>query len=217
MKRGTILTTNIKTISTMDVSKENEAYNIDTCRLPENTTVAACSWLSSLSPHSEARLSVLRLIFSLIINKVPRLKLWCFIGDSTWQDDTRIIRYKRLWKGLLSRNIEITHSNNSYEELLEKDKKIRFFGAKSLSELSLESTVKALAAEPCSYLVALPEQADIKTALNLGWEVFDGFDKSLLEYVMANEGLMFKLIGQFDDIESGFVGVGSPDLIKSLI
>ena len=211
------MTTDIKTISTMDVSKENEAYNIDQCRLPESTTIAACSWLSSLNPHSDARLSVLKLIFSLIINKLPEFKLWCFIGDSTWQDDTRIIRYKRLWKELSSRNIKITHSNSSYEEMLEKDNKLRFFGAKELSELSLESTVNVLAIEHCSYLLALPQQADIKTALSLGWEVFDGFDKNLLEYVIANEGLMFKIIGHFDDLESGFVGIGSPNLVKNLI
>lgn len=201
----------------MDVSKENEAYNIGKEKLPEHTRIAAGSWLSSSGSHYDARLCVLKLIFNLIMDRFPKFTFWYFVGDSAWQDDTRIIRHKGLWKGLHSRGIDVTHSSESCEEMLESDGKLRFFGAKTISELSIESVVKALAEEHCSYLIALPEGTDIKAALRSGWDVFDGFDKSLLKYVMKNKGLIFKVVGEFDDPQSGFVGLGEPELVKKLV
>ncbi|MBV1882726.1 MAG: hypothetical protein KUG82_13895 [Pseudomonadales bacterium] len=211
------MTTDIELVSTMDVSKENEAYNISEEKLPENTKIAAGSWLSSSGSHYQARLSVLRLIFSLIISKIPKFRFWYFIGDSTWQDDTRVVRHKRLWKALSSRGIEVGHSNETFEELIVSDGMLRFFGAKSISELSIESVVKALSEERCSYFLALPQDTDIKVALHLGWDVHDGFDKGLLRFSVENGGLLFKAIGEFDDPESGFVGLGEPELVQKLV
>jgi len=92
--------------------------------------------------------------------------------------------------------------------MLEKMGKIRFFGAKVISELSIKSVIKVLSKERCSYLLALPEGTDIKKALISGWDVLDGFDKNLLQYVIDNKALLFKIVGEFDDVENGFVGLG---------
>ncbi len=201
----------------MDVSKENETYNIGKNNLPENIKVAAASWLSTLGSRYDARLLVLRLIFSLVMTKIPGFTFWYFIGDSAWQDNTRIVRHKKLWKRLKSRGIEVTHFSDSYEEMLERDNKLKFFGAILLSELSIESVVKTLNEESCSYIVALPESANIKEALCLGWDIHGGFDKDLLRYVINNKGIIFKVVGEFDDPENGFVGLGVPELLKNLV
>lgn len=103
------------------------------------------------------------------------------------------------------------------EEMLERDNKLKFFGAILLSELSIESVVKTLNEESCSYIVALPESANIKEALCLGWDIHGGFDKELLRYVINNKGIIFKVVGEFDDPENGFVGLGVPELLKNLV
>ena len=86
-----------------------------------------------------------------------------------------------------------------------------------LSELSIESAVKMIAEEPCSYLVALDADSDIGAAIHSGWETSDFIDEGLLSYVAKNNGLIFKAVGEFDDPESGFVVLGELELIKKLV
>jgi hypothetical protein len=210
------LTIDIRTVSTMDVSKENETYNISENLLPPNSTVSAIRWLSSSRNHFEARILVLRAIFSLILEKLPDLRLWCIVGDSAWQTDTRIIRHKKLFKRLKARGVEITHANSFIEEIVERDGKLKFFGAAQLSELSIESIVSLMAEESCSYLLAVPEEFGIQAITTRGWDACGTIDSSLLCSVVENNGLILKMIGTFDDPETGFVGLGMPDLVRKL-
>ena len=200
----------------MDVSIHNDTYNIRENKLPANMTIAACSWLLSSKNHFEARLSILRVIFNLIMMQIPKLQLWLFVGDSAWQDDTRIIRHKKLFRRLKSRGVEITHAIEFYECMQEYKGKLKFFGASLLSELSIESVVKMVEEEPCSYLVAMADGFDVSAAIQCGWTSNDFVDPDLLSYVVENNGLVFKVVGGFDDLESGFIGLGVPELVKKL-
>ncbi|GFO77909.1 hypothetical protein BPLS_P6645 [Bathymodiolus platifrons methanotrophic gill symbiont] len=205
--------TDIEISSTVDVSKENETYNVRKNNLPENTKVAAAAWSSASGSLYDDRLLVLRFIFSLVMTKMPGFTLWYFEGDGGWQDDTRILR----WKRRKQRGINITHYSELYEEMLERDNKVKFFRAISLSELSIESVVKSLNEDSHSYIISLPGSTNIKGALCMGWEHLGLFDKELLRYVINNKGIIFKVYGEFDDPEYGFVGLGDPELVKSLV
>ena len=74
-----------------------------------------------------------------------------------------------------------------------------------------------IAEEPSSYLIAMDEGSDISNPIHAGWDSSDFIDKGLLSYVAENNGLIFKVIGEFDDPESGFVGFGVPELVKKLV
>ena len=209
--------TNLEQTSTMDVSKENNAYYISQDNLPESTRVAACSWLLPSKDHFYARLNVLKIIFTLIHARFPNLRLWFFVGDSSWQSDTRIIRHKKLFKRLKARGAEVKHTFESTENMVESNGKLKFFAATCMSEQSIESIVKAIAEEPCSYILAVPNSFDIDSVLCNGWKVSDCIDSNILSNVVHNHGLLFKAIGAFDDQESGFVGFGMPELITKLV
>lgn len=211
------MTTDIKTISTVDVSKENDVYNICEGKLPANMKIAACSWLLSSKNRLEARLIVLRAIFNLIMVRMPTFKLWYLVGDSIWQNDTRIIRHNKLFKRLKSGGVEVTNASEFLECMQEHHGKLKFFGATLLSELSIESVVKMIAEAPCSYLVAMSANSDVSAAIHSGWETSDFIDKGLLSYVAENKGLIFKAVGEFYDPESGFVGLGRAELVKKLV
>lgn len=133
--------------------KKNDVYNIRNSDLHKNKVIAASSWVSVSACRNEARSAILRLIFKRAMNKIPKHNFWCFVGNSTWQDDTKIVRHRKLWKALHARGIDISHSIVSYEEVLEDGGKLRFFGAKLFSELSIESVVNTIERERCSYLV----------------------------------------------------------------
>ncbi len=211
------LTTDLKRTSTTDVSKENDTYHISEDKLLVSMKVGACSWLLPSTSHFEARLTVLKIIFSLILAKMPNLKLWYFVGDSAWQSDSRIIRHKKLFKRLKARGIEVTHTTKSIEHMKESDGKLKFFAATCFSELSIDSIVKAIAEEPCSYIVAVPDSFDIDSALCNGWDASDYIDRNILDNVVQSGGLLFKVIGAFDDKESGFVGFGKPEMVTQLV
>ncbi len=216
-KQVITLTTVLEHTSTMDVSKENDTYYISEDKLPKNTKVGASSWLLPSTNHFEARLTTLKIIFKLILAKMPNLKLWYLVGDSAWQNDTRIIRHKKLFKRLKARGGGVTHSTESIENVLEREGKLKFFAAACFSELSIDSVVKTIAEEPCSYIVAVPDSFDIDSVLSNGWEMSDYIDRNILSDVVQNNGLLFKVAGSFDDKESGFVGFGRPGVITKLV
>lgn len=216
MKQVTILTTDIQIVSTMDVSKQNDTYNINETLIPSSLNVAAISWLHSSISHLEARIFVLRTIFNLILEKFPSLRLWCVVGDSAWQSDTKIIRHKKLFKRLKARGVEIAHADNFAEEMVEVDGKLKFFGAAQLSELAIKSVVRLMTEESCSYIVAVPTEYEINALISKGWDCSEVIDSDLLGRIVENKGLVFKVIGIFDDPESGYVGLGSPSMVRKL-
>lgn len=85
-----------------------------------------------------------------------------------------------------------------------------------MSELSIESVVKLMGEESCSYIVAVPKEYEIKALISKEWDAREVIDSSLLGKVVENNGLVFKVIGAFDDPESGYVGLGSPNLVRKL-
>lgn len=201
--------------STVDVTEENHVYNISKDSLPEGITISAGSWLLS-GKHHEARIRTLSFIFDLIETKTPEFDIWFFLGDSAWQDDTRIIRHKRLWRRLEYRGFQILGSSDTYEEFVKNGNKVKFFGAKLLSVTSIQSVIKVMTTESCSYIVAISRDIDINVILQVGWSNGDSFDGELLKLIVKNKGILFKVVGKFDDRESGFVGLGAPSLIKLL-
>jgi hypothetical protein len=201
----------------MDVTKENDTYYISKDNLSENMKVGASSWLLSSTNHFEARVTVLKMIFKLIHTKMPNLKLWYLVGDSAWQNDTRIIRHKKLFRRLDARGGGIEHSTESIENLLEYEGKLKFFSAACISELSINSVVKTITEESCSYIVAVPDSFDIRSILSNGWESTEYVDRHILNNVVEGRGLLFKIVGAFDDQESGFVGFGMPELVTELV
>ncbi len=210
------MTIDIQTISSTDVSKGNEVYNINESLLPTNVKIAAIRWQLSSRNHVETRILVLRAVFSLILEKMPNLMLWCVVGDSAWQPDTKIMRYKKLFKRLKARGAEFNHSSLLIEDKVELNGKLKFFGAAQLSWLSIESAVNVMAEETCSYIIVIPEKLGIKELISKGWNDCEVIDLDLLGKVVENNGLLLKAIGHFDDPEAGFLGLGSPDLMKEL-
>lgn len=211
------LMTNINVVCSLDVSRENETYNLSEISQMVNLKVAAVRWQIPSRNRLEARIIVLRFIFSLIVKKIHGFKLWCVVGDSVWQSDTRIIRHNKFFKRLKERGVEISHAAHFLEELVESDGKLKLFGAAQLSELSIESVVSLMEEESCSYLIAVPEEFEVHALICRGWNASELIDTRLLCEIVKSNGLVLKMVGAFDDPESGFVGIGTPEMVKVLV
>ncbi len=211
------MTTDIHAVSALDLSIDNKVMNLDHMRLPEGNVLAGACWFVVDSSAHEALLSVLRFVYGLIVKKFPHYKVWLLVGNSAWQPDTRIVRYRKLWNALGASGIKISHSCNTQEIMREEDGKLKFFGATQLSELSVESVVRVLLEEHCTYLAALPSTTDLESILNIGWSGYLKEDSKIITTLIENEGLLIKRVGEFDDSEKGVVAIGRPELIKLLL
>jgi len=211
------MTTDIKIDFCLDVSKENEVFHFDKDRLPPKYIIAGISWVKDYESRTKTRSDILRHIVSLLNDKFSNINIWYFTGHSLWQCDSRILRYYGLWGGLKAQGVMIDQFSELHEKLIECDGKLKFFGAAKIADQSIESVAEAIAQKSCSYVVVLPQNTDIKETLRKGWHSDYSFDKQLIEYVIKNNGLLFKAVGEFDDLETGFVGLASPDLITKLV
>ncbi len=160
--------------------------------------------------------SVLGYVFKCFDKVLSGYAFWFLVGNSAWQPDTRIIRYRRLWGSLKSQGVEI---NGSYlqEYVVEGDKGLKFFGAACVSEASLSGIISALSVERCSYLVMLPRAVDVGQVLARGWSgrICEDFD--FIRYVCGEGGVVIGKVGDFDDEEKGLVAIGTPVLIGQLM
>lgn len=210
------MTIELEHTTTMDISKKNNTYNIRLGKPFEDIKIAASNWLLKSTDYFEARCEALKIISNIISLKTSDLQLWLLVGDSGWQNDTRIIRYKKLLKRLKSRIAEIEFPVGTPEKLLEHEGKIKFFAAVSFNQFSIDSIVKVLEEEKCSYIVAIPDNVEVNSLLVNGWHINNGIDLNILKSVVEKNGLLFKLIGEFDDQQTGFVGFGTPWLIQKI-
>jgi len=210
------LITKIRSESTRDVSITNSVYNIDRSMLPKNFAVAARNWLACSDSDENARDSVLRNIYKDVTEQLSSLELWCLVGDSSWQTNTRVIRHRKLLRRLKDRGVEVTHAKGALEVEIENDGKVRYFCAIQFSEMSIRSVNHLMFEEPCSYIVAIRKSYDINLLISRGWQSPQPVDVDLMVEVVKNDGLLCKRIGEFDDVDVGFVVFAGQDVLSQI-
>lgn len=211
------MTTDIRVVSALDLFVDNEVMNLGRRHLPKGNTLAGVCWYVVDISACEALLSVLRFVYGMIGKKIPGYRMWLLVGNSAWQPDTRIVRYRKLWGALAARGIEISHASGMQEVMCESQGKLKFFGAAQLSELSVGSVAKVLLEERCTYVVVLPSSIGPEDILSIGWSGELAEDSEVIASLIKCDGLLIKRFGEFDDEERGLVSVGQPELIKLLV
>lgn len=93
------MTTNTKVISTPDISMINEVIGAIYESEDSELVLSAASFLVS-DVLKGALIGVLGFVYSLINKNMPDYNVWLFLGNSAWQPDTRIVRYRKLWGAL---------------------------------------------------------------------------------------------------------------------
>ena len=211
------MTTDIHILSATNLFDENEVLDPELISFPKNKEIGGCCWLVESQSVYEGLLRVLKFVYGLVRDVLPKHQVWLLVGSSAWQPDTRVVRYHKLWNALALRGLEISHSCNAEEVMHERDGKIKFFGAARLSELSIPSVVKVLIEERAAYLAVLPGSLGVRDILKEGWIGDLAEDSELVGKVVEDGGLIARRIGEFDDQEVGILCIGSPGRIKAII
>lgn len=114
--------------------------------------------------------------------------------------------------GLKLRGVEILHGGNFKEVISEGSEGIKFYGTVSLSDLSSGSVIDAVLSERCSYIACCPKGFDIESILSVGWTGNVVEDPGLICHVADSKGFVLKSVGEFDDVDWGFVYLGPLDI-----
>ena len=169
--------------------------------------LSVVSWLVKERGGS-ALLQVFKALYKVLQERLPDYDVWLLVGTSTWQPDTRIARYRRLWGALKMRGLEVLCGSNFKEFILEGGGGIKFYGAVALTMSSASSVINIILNERCSYFACFPKGCDVDKALKGGWsgEVVD--DLNLICHVANSNGFILKSVGEFDDVDWGFIYLG---------
>ena len=98
--------------------------------------------------------------------------------------------------------------------LTESESGIKFSGAVRISDASIESVVKILLNERCSYIVFSPEDVIVGNIINAEWSGGVSQDIKLIYSVSVVKGVFLDLVGEFDDFEKGFSIFGRRDVVN---
>lgn len=142
--------------------------------------------------------------------------LWLLLGDTRWQNDTRIIRYRKKFNSLKAQGIDFEALQDRQEFMVEQSGKLKFFGAVRLEEDALVLVPKTMQPGSCTYLLALPDIAP-DLSKSSGWSGQLGKDSNLIQSNVINGGVIFQRVGYFDDPEIGLVALGKPEVMARLI
>ena len=216
MQRAATLTTKIEVRNTFDISRKNDVFNVPQLRGIDFPQVAGYCMFIQYTDRVKSRILILNEIFDLIQKKYSNLVFWLVASNSSWQNDTRVVRYKKFLKGFPKRGIGIQHALDFNEYVIEKQGQIKFVAAVKLSMLSIDSVAIIMEEEKNSYLIALDKDDPVENIVKHGWDSSSFIDLELLMSVVETRGILIKAIGEFDDIDNGFALLGEQKIIKEL-
>ena len=155
------------------------------------------------------RISAIEIALRTIHSSLSNWQIWLLGCHGTWQPDSRIVSYRKLWKSLETRGLKLPKGNR-LEELEQKtDEGQRWFSGIEIdiNEISLIGPI--LNDEPYSIITIFPNGVvpDLKTIMDNGWvsvrdSGLNGW-ASIATEICRSGGVLLRPFGEFDDVEVG--------------
>ncbi len=199
-----------------DAFSENEIIKLDGSAEKSVIPMAAAAWITTRISHDAALLEVLRFVYRAMSERMGGYHLWLLVGDSCWQDDTRIVRYRRQFSSLKAQGMNFEGLQDRHEFMVEQSGKLKFFGAVRLNWEALVTVPETMQPGSCIYLLALPDAVLPDLSKSSGWMGRVNEDFEFIRSNVQNDGIIFLRVGYFDDPEVGLVALGKPNIVAAL-
>ncbi|SAK98735.1 hypothetical protein AWB82_07236 [Caballeronia glebae] len=199
-----------------DAFSKNDLIRLERATFEETIALSAADWIAKREPQDAALIDVLHFVYRSLQQRMEGYHLWLLLGDTRWQDDTRIIRYRKIFNSLKVQGLDFERFPDRQEFMVEQCGKLKFFGAVLLGEDALVSVPETMQPGSCTYLLALPNIAP-DLSESSGWSGRLNTDFELIQSNVKNDGIIFQRVGYFDDPEVGLVALGKPDVVARLI
>ncbi|AZU59177.1 hypothetical protein DOT66_24940 [Ralstonia pseudosolanacearum] len=210
------MTIDVKIQFSQDTLSENRIFLLDRKAFPEGLTLAAAEWEAERRASTDSLGAVLELVRERISEVLSSYDLWLLLGDTAWQDDSRIVRYRKLFGSLKYQGVDFGEGAETLESVVEKGGKIKFFGAVKITDANVGAAPKTMQVGSCTYLVAKDRSGDWQFPLSTGWSGKWNQDSALICDVVDNGGILLRRFGFFDDQEVGLQALGSPEILKKI-
>jgi hypothetical protein len=212
------MTTSVKVDVASDLFVKNEVMNFNQDASGFTTPLAGASWVSAESSQRKFIACISNTVLELVERNLPEHVVWLFVGTSTWQPNTRVVRHYKLWGALKVRGFNLPSINKLAEQVtIESSIGLKFFGAVRLADFEIEDAVQILFGENCTYLVALPKNIEPHYLLKTGWSGDLTLDASFINFLALSNALLLKRVGYFDDCERDIVAIGQPSVVNTLL
>lgn len=148
--------------------------------------------------------------------------LACWLYACICGPDTRILRYRGLWKMFAELGVQKT-ARSTKEVLIDNhDGTICFYGATAIEEESMESIRPVVTPASRSFLALLPnnQTPNIDVAIDIGWKQgLSDFDelRDIAVHISKQGGIVIRLFGEFDDQEAGVDCIMSTSIYKCVL
>jgi hypothetical protein len=195
----------------------------DVLRLPPSTEVGcvlAGACLIADIDKSETQELMFDSLVVLVQAKSPRARHWLLVGDDSWQPNTRIVKYNRLWR-ILAKRVQLPEGLRSEEFMIQSEEGIKYFGFIECKDIESNTLIELLKTERSCTLLAsmgtdLSEQ--LKSIARTGWSRTTTFRPPLQILQMACQAdlLVYQLVGDFDDREKGSALIGKASSIDMI-
>lgn len=179
--------------------------------------LAAAEWTVVRKPGVEVFQHVLHSVFSQIATNLPDYEIWLLTGDSVWQSDTRIVRYRKKFNALKAQGMDFESIPERFEYAVEDGDKVKFFGAARLHEAVLRAVALTMPPRACTYVAVIPKGDEKKFVLSTGWTGQWNDDAAFIEMIAQSDGILLQRVGFFDDPEVGLMAVGNPNALAQIL
>lgn len=143
------------------------------------------------------------------------LSLYLLVGDSVYRENNRMTTYFKLWNYLKRNDLEVRNGIYSKEISLHSDNKVKFFGAiKITNSVVLQDVIELLIAQINSHLLIVQDSINVENLICNGFSYHVKENKEYLHKIISKNGLVIFREGEFDDMYSGFLGIGNSDIVN---
>src|SRR5689334_15937247 len=93
IRQETTMTIEINVGVAEDAFQKNDLIKLDRFTFDPTIALSVADWTAKRAPHDAALLEVLRFVYRSVCERMSGYRVWLLLGDTRWQDDTRIIRH----------------------------------------------------------------------------------------------------------------------------
>lgn len=210
------MTIEIKIQSSPDAFANNALIALKREMFCGGVALAASEWTTERTVSADAFLGVLGFVFARATQRLEGYGIWLLTGDTAWQTDTRIVRYRKRFNALKMRGIDFETIPDRFEWEIESAGKLKFFGVVRLDQSVLPLVQLAMTPRSCTYIVALPHGREQNIPRSSAWSGQWNEDSHLVEMIGDSNGIAFQRTGFFDDREVGLLALGSPTALEKI-
>lgn len=212
-----IMTTDVQFAYFRDAKKHPDHSFLNNCK---SEPLAMATWSTQIEhPFRVNRCNFSELVLNRILAVLHNHELWLLAAHNSLQEDNRVTRHLKLWRSLIKRQLPIPASDQSTESVQPEGNGVRAYGAMRITLDSLK-TALTTHVETSGALVCVPSAIPLdhfETLVADGWLVRNcGPPVEIIDAMYRLLGIVFGIIGEFDDVHAEVIAIGHPSVVEKL-